>query len=367
MTGACKVAVLGAGGMGGTVIEHLRECEQVTEIIAHDLRAERVAELKEKYGIHATTNVDEILQDAEIKMVFVTASNEAHYPLVMAALAAGKAVMCEKPIADTLEKATEMVEKAEALGLFFQIGFELRYSKLYTTVKEWIDAGLLGTVVNTQCTYTCSEFHKKGSWRNRRDSGGMFGEKLSHYVDLPRWWIGSPVKNVYSVCSPKVIPYYEVRDNYHTVYRFDNGAVSELSFNMAVGETDAGDPLTDFLAKQKDDGHELRLLITGTAGAAATDVFRRTLKRWAFGDSPTQMTSTLVENLTWDKEKDHDYFHSTAAQTHDIVQRVINGQPPKTPARDALETMRLVFAAEESADTGKVIEMKDYKKLNCCP
>jgi predicted dehydrogenase len=57
----------------------------------------------------------------------------------------------------------------------------LRYSKLYTAIKDWADQGLLGQVVNTQCSYFCSEFHKKGSWRNKKATGGsMFGEKLSH-------------------------------------------------------------------------------------------------------------------------------------------------------------------------------------------
>ncbi len=357
-----KAAVLGAGGMGETVIRHLKECEEVSEILAQDIREERVAELKQEFDIHATSNLDEILGDSGVKVVFVTSSNDAHHPLVMAALAAGKAVMCEKPIATTLELATEMVEEAEKRGLFFQIGFELRYSTLYTTVKKWIDEGLLGEVVNTQCTYICSEFHKKGSWRNKLETGGgMFGEKLSHYVDLPRWWIGSEVADVYSACSPNVIPYYEVRDNYHTLYRFANGAVSELSFNMAVGETDSGDPLADIIDKQKDDGHELRYLVTGTRGAAATDVFRRFIKRWEFGDSPTQMTSKLVETITWDKDDDHLYFHSTTAQTRDIVGRVARGEPPMTPARDALESMRLVFAAERSADIGEVVKMADMR------
>jgi len=61
--------------------------------------------------------------------------------------------------------------------------------------------------VNTQFTYICSEFHRKGSWRNHKATGGsMFGEKLSHYVDLPRWWIGADIDTVFSVCAPNIIP-----------------------------------------------------------------------------------------------------------------------------------------------------------------
>lgn len=357
-----KAGVLGAGGMGGTVIEHLRECPLVAEIVAQDSRPERVAELKQKYGIRATTNLNDVLSDPDIKIVFVTSANHAHKELALASFAAGKPVMCEKPIATTLADARQMVEDAERRKAWFQIGFELRYSKLYTQIKQWVDQDRLGTVNNTSCTYICSEFHHKNSWRNKLATGGsMFGEKLSHYVDLPRWWIGSRVTEVYSACSPNVIPYYEVRDNYHTTYRFASGAVSHLTFHMAVGQTFDGDPLQDVLAQQKDDGHALTYLIVGTKGAASTDVFNRRIKRWEFGDSPQCMTSRLVEDLSWNPTDDHRYFHSTLDQTHDIVRRVTEGLPPMTPARDAYETMRLVEAAERSADANRVIRMNEVE------
>ncbi len=352
-----KTAVLGIGGMGMGAMNVSRKNDLVSEVIGYDINPERI-EYAKKQGHKATTDLKSILSDPEVKLVFVTASNDAHKPLVMAALEAGKAVMCEKPIATNLEDSRIMVEEAEKRGLFFQIGFELRYSRLYTQIKDWIDEGLLGDIINTQCTYLCSEFHCKGSWRNKLETGGsMFGEKLSHYVDLPRWWIGSPVKDVFSVCSPNVIPYYEVHDNYHTTYRFENGAVSQLSFHMAVGETFDGDPLMDYINQQKEDGHALRYLIVGTKGAASTDVFFRRIKRWEFGDSPKCMTSKWVEDLTWDPKDDQEYFHNNYGQLQDIIARVAAEKPPMTPARDAYETMKLVHAAEVSADTGKIVNL----------
>jgi predicted dehydrogenase len=348
--------------MGGSVIEHLKKNPRVKQIVAQDVREERVRELREKYGIHATTRLEEILGDPGIPLVFITSSNDAHKDLTIRSLAAGKAVMCEKPMATSLADAREMVRESERLRGFLQIGFELRYSKLYTKVKEWIDAGLLGQVVNTKCTYICSEFHHKGSWRNSPSTGGgMFGEKLSHYVDLPRWWIGTdvPVTEVYSLCAPNVIPYYTVRDNYHTMYRFGNGAVSQLTFMMAVAATFKGDPLQDVVSQQQGDGHTLQFLIEGTKGAAFTDVFYRRIKRWEFGDSPECMTSTWVEDLTWPTGEDHQYFHNTEDQTLDIVERVATGRPPMTPARDAYETMRLVFAAEQSADERRPVPLPE--------
>jgi predicted dehydrogenase len=352
-----KAAVLGVGGMGRGSMEDCRNSGLLEDVIGYDIAPSSFEWMKAN-NYTSSDNLDSILKDPQVGLVFVNSSNEAHKPLVLASLKAGKAVMCEKPIATTLADSKLMVEESEKRGLFFQIGFELRYSKLYMMVKDWIDQGVLGDVMNSHCYYICSEFHNKGSWRNKLSSGGgMFGEKLSHYVDLPRWWIGSRVTEAYSVCAPNVIPYYEVRDNFHTSYKFENGAVSQLTFHMAVGETFAGDPLRDHIEQQKEDGHALRYLIVGTKGAVSTDVFFRRIKRWEFGDSPECMTSKWVEDIVWDPKEDQIYYHNTHGQNLDIIQRVVAGQPPKTPARDAYETMKLVEAAELSADQGKPVNL----------
>src|ERR1035437_6597015 len=93
-----KVGVLGSGGMGEAVIQHLKLCKDVSDIVALDVRAERIGQLKAKYQIEGTTNFRDILADSAGKLGFVTASNDAHQALTLQALEAGKAVMCEKPM-----------------------------------------------------------------------------------------------------------------------------------------------------------------------------------------------------------------------------------------------------------------------------
>ncbi len=352
-----NVAILGAGGLGETVIKHLRDCPQAGRIVAYDIRKERLEELKKLHNVDVSADLNQVLADPTIRVVFITSSNDSHKALTIAALEAGKAVMCEKPMATTLADAEEMVNAAEHTKGFLQIGFELRYSKLYTKVKDWIDEGLLGQVVNTHCLY-CSSVYTKDAWRNKLSAGDTFPERLSHYVDLTRWWIGSEVSEVYSACSPNVVPYTEVRDNYHTTYRFKNGAVSHISYYMNYPAMFRGDPLADSVTDlQLGDGHKLRYIIVGTKGAAETDVFYRHIKRWQFSDTPERMVSDWVENLTWNYKEDQIHYHNTHDQTLDIVRRVAEGLPPKTSARDALQTMRLCFAAIESADEKRSVSL----------
>jgi len=359
---AIKVAVLGCGQMGEHVIRHLGDSPLISGIQVFDRHPERMKRLKELHPVEPAETLDHVLDDPTVKLVFITASNDAHKDLTMAALSAGKAVMCEKPMATILADAEEMVEAAERANGFLQIGFELRYSHLYTAVKRWIDQGLLGQVLNTHCFYCTSAWGREDTWRARTaKSGGMFGEKLSHYVDLPRWWIGGEVEEVYAVCAPNVIPYYEVHDNFHCSYRFRNGAVSQITFMMGPAATFRGDPLQNAVSQQAGDGHALRYTIYGQKGAAETDVFPRTIKRWEFGENDYGQSSDWVQTETWTPEQDFAYFHNTHDQALDIVRRVAEGEPPMTSARDSLETMRLCFAAEISATERRPVRMEELR------
>jgi predicted dehydrogenase len=354
-----KVGILGCGNMGATVVEHLKECSLVSGIIAQDIRPSHLEELRCKYGIEVTDSAEQLVSDKDVKVVFVTSSNDTHKDLTLMAMNAGKPVLCEKPMAVTLDDAREMVEESERLGVFLQIGFELRYSLLYTKIKEWIDSGLLGDIINTHCMYRVTAY-EKGAWRNDGSrAGGTFGERLSHYVDLPRWWIGTDVTEVISMCAPNVLEYMNVLDNYHTTYRFSNGAVSHVTFTMGTCTTHRGDPLRNRIGLQQGDGHTLSYVVMGTKGAASTDIFDRFIKRWEYQDTPSVLECNWVEDLHWPEDQDHFYFHNTTHQTWDIVRRISEGLPPMTPARDAYETMRLVAAAERSADTGQIIKLCD--------
>lgn len=359
---AIGVAILGSGQMGQNVLRHIVDSPMVRGITVFDRNPERMEALKQGFGVKATAILEDILEDPEIKLVFVTASNNAHKELTVTALEAGKAVMCEKPMATTLADAEAMVEAAERTKGFLQVGFELRYSHLYTTVKRWIDSGLLGRVLNAQCTYLSSAWGRRDVWRvASKTSGGMFGEKLSHYVDLVRWWVGDVVEEVYATCAPNVISYYEVHDNYHCTYRFKNGAVGQLTFMMGTAATFRGDPLQNAVSQQAGDGHMLRYMIYGEKGAAETDVFPRKIKRWEFGADDYGQTSDWVQTETWDPERDFAYFHNTHDQALDIVRRVAEGEPPSINPRDALETTRLCFAAELSAAERRPVRLDELK------
>jgi len=350
-----KAAILGFGRMGEHVLQALRDMPEISRVIAYDvdpLRRDPALRL----GADFSPSLDAVLRDPEVRLVFITSPNHTHSRLAGRALRAGKAVLLEKPIAETFRKSRHVVELAEELGTYLQIGFELRYSHLYRWVKDAIETGQIGSVVGVDCRYLCSEFHGKGSWRNDpATGGGMFAEKLCHYIDLPRWWLSDEIECVASFSAPNVVPYFQVRDNYRAIYRFAGGAAASIHFVMYSASAFAGDPLQNTVSQQLDDGHELRFLVTGSCGALETDVFRRRFRRWEFTDSPKGLISRLVETKSWPEDADHFHFHNTTAQAQDCVRRVLRGLPPAIAPMDALATMAAVEATEKSTDAGRMI------------
>ncbi len=352
------VAVLGLGGMGKTHVEAAKASPYVGKIYGYEPEHERAVSRGKELEIETTSNLDSILGNPKIKLVYIAAINAVHAELTDKELRAGKAVLCEKPMGETLAEARFMIKAEKDTGNFLQIGFEARYSTLYTTAKAWIDAGLIGRPVNCHCRYYCSEFHKKNTWRSN-SSGTLIGEKLSHYLDLQRWFMGDEVDEVFSMNSPNVVDYFNHPDNHQINMRFRNGAVSNLNFIMFIGETDHSDPLLEMIDKQSDDGHHLQYYIFGTKGAIETDVFRRRIRRWEFSDSPEQLVSKIVETIRFPKEEDQTWFHNVHGQNLRIAELVAKGMKPEVSAKNAYETMRVGFAAEISEREKRIVKIAE--------
>ena len=221
---------------------------------------------------------------------------------------------------------------------------------------------MIGTPVDCHCRYYCSEFHRKNTWRSNNTGSFLIGEKLSHYLDLQRWFIGEDVEEVYSLSAPKVVTYFNHRDNHQINLKFKNGAVANLNFIMYLAETDHSDPFLEILKKQATDGHALTFYIFGTKGGIETDVFNRRLRRWEFSDGPEQLISKITETITYEAKDDQEWIHNTTGQNIIISELVAKGLPPGVSSMEAYKTMQLCFAAEMSEDENRVIKISEINK-----
>lgn len=345
--------VVGLGGNGAGAVRAALDSPHVHRVVGVDLIEDRCAQAREKFGIETTLSFDQALGDRDLELIYISTSNASHYPLAKAGLERGKKIFTEKPMGITLEETEDMVRAVRATGGWLGVGFELRhYSKLYAGVKEIIDSGEIGELRHINCQYSISPYGNstdKERWKhNLKLSGGIFQEKLCHYIDLPRWWDGTRVERFIATRSENVIPYYEVSDNVEVTYQFASGAVSHLTFLMAAAGAGAGDLIdTGDLTKQIGEGYRLYFQVVGTRGAVEANVFHREMRVFRHPGHPEAGDkSRMVRKETWKSEDDHLYFHNTRDEKIDAARRAALGLPPAIDPEDAAETMRICYEFE---------------------
>jgi len=355
------VAVVGVGSNGGGAVEAACANEHVGRVIGVDIDPAAGSWARKKFGLEIVRELAPVLADPGIHLVFISTPNATHAAIGKQAIEAGKAVCMEKPMGVNWTETEALLAAVRKTGGFLQVGFECRnYSRLYVDVKKILDSGEIGQLRHINCQYSLSPWGKD-CWHYRRDAaGGIFQEKLCHYVDLPRWWTGSPVRRFFCAKAANVMPYYEIADNVELTCQFANGVVSHLTFVYGAAGEGSGDLVnTDRLDKQRHEGYRLSYQLIGTEGAVEANVFWRELRVFHHPGKPgLGDKSKMVRKTQWIKHEDNLQFHNTADEKRDVIRRVAEGLPPALAPEDAAETMRLCYAAEEALESGewKIVE-----------
>lgn len=199
MSERIRVGVIGAGKIA--FLRHLpafKACEAAgtAELVAvADAVEENARNAAAQFGVpHTFTDYRELLQ-LPLDAVSICTPNAYHEPISLAALDAGKHVLCEKPLALDYAGARRMWERAEATGLKTAVNFRYRWIPAAGFARDLIRDGELGDIYHVYANYFNGSLHDPTtpiSWReSRAESGtGALGDLASHLIDLLRWWIG---------------------------------------------------------------------------------------------------------------------------------------------------------------------------------
>ncbi|MCD5994481.1 Gfo/Idh/MocA family oxidoreductase [Pseudomonas sp. CDFA 602] len=184
-----------------------------------------------------------LIADPDVDIVAITTPNHLHFPMAMAAIAAGKAVYCEKPLAVSLAQADEMRRSAEAAGVVTQVGYNYQHNPMIGLAKHMIAAGELGEIVSFQGEFSEDFMGDAGSpwsWRcEAAHAGGALADLGSHLLAMARYLLG----DIEAVCAdantvhrqrPASVGNPEQRsiavdDQTHALLRFANGARGTFS------------------------------------------------------------------------------------------------------------------------------------------
>lgn len=344
-----KVAVVGYGGMGGWHTEKLLKSDVAELAGIYDIRRER-NELAESRRIHAYGSLRELLQDSEVELVTVAVPNDAHEDVVVKALNAGKNVICEKPVALSLESLNRMIEAAEKNHVHFSTHQNRRWDVDYLAMKQVHDSGELGKVINIE-----SRIHGSrgipSDWRGEKvHGGGMLYDWGIHLIDQMLMIFGfENVESVYCICDH--ITNQEVDDGFRLDLNFKNGqraTVEVGTYNFIAMprfymRAEKGSALiTDWREEAQvvkcTHWHESEVLPVETAAGLTKTM------------APRDGITTDTYRVPKPQSDVHDYYRNFIA--------TIRGEATQCVTYDQMRTdLRVILAAFESAKEGKVVKL----------
>ena len=206
-------------------------------VAACDLSPSALDAFLPAHDIERTQSLDALLARDDVDAVYVATPNDAHLGPVRAAAAAGKAVLCEKPVARTLAEAEALLDAVREAGVPYGTAFDQRFHPAHVALREIIEDGALGTVTAVRIRYACwtgpdwaPDENPHDNWRADPDraGGGAFLDLAPHGLDLTQVLLGEPLTDVAALLQHRVHD-YAVDDGAALVARTAGGALLNLS------------------------------------------------------------------------------------------------------------------------------------------
>ena len=202
MSEPIRIGIIGAGFARTTQIPGFQNCEDAKIVAITSAHREHAAEVAQQFGIE---NVEDdwrsLIARSDIDLVSIVTPVVTHCEMTLAALDAGKAVLCEKPMAMDVQEAKLMMERAKAAGVLALIDHELRFLPGRRKVHELLRRGDIGKVKHATLTFRSdsrADVNRPWNWwSDVKQGGGALGAIGSHVIDGFRWLLGAEVAEVF--------------------------------------------------------------------------------------------------------------------------------------------------------------------------
>lgn len=189
---AVRIGLVGAGGFGQFCMEAFAQMSDVRPAAVADISAGAAKEAAGRFNVPCYTDAMEMIAREKLDLVHIATPPASHHQLVLACAKARKHVLCEKPLATSVEHAREMLDACRRADVICPVNFVLRYNSVTEAVHQVIASGVLGSPLSARLT-NCASDSKLGPghwfW-DKQVSGGIFIEHGVHFFDLYNHWLG---------------------------------------------------------------------------------------------------------------------------------------------------------------------------------
>jgi len=222
-----------AHGHANVYCQVLKDFPDARLVAAWDDHAERGGAAAQRYDIPLRPSPAQVLEDPQVDAVIVTCETNRHADLIKQAAAAGKHILCQKPLATTLADCDRIIAAVRQHGVRFSMAFQMRHDPVNQKIKELLDAGAVGKVAVVRRRHSIGVLldpnfvNGPSRWHiDPQANVGMFFDDATHAADWFYWMLGRPrsvmaeIDNVVTNVAPD--------DNGVAIYRFAQGEIGVL-------------------------------------------------------------------------------------------------------------------------------------------
>lgn len=339
-----RVGLIGSQFISTIHAESLKRCPQAVLTAVASPTPGNAQRLAQRFEIPAAfEDYRQLLARPEIQMVVVGAPNHLHCQIVLDAAAAGKHVVIEKPLCLNLKEADQMIAACRTANVKLMYAEELCFAPKYVRLKQLLDSGSLGRPTLMKQSEKHDGPHAAHFWDVNRSGGGVTMDMGCHAIEFFRWMLGRPaITSVYAHMSTQVHgDKTRGDDNAILILEFANGVVcvAEESWTKLGGMDD-------------------RAEVHGSAGVAYADLLHgnaiETYSAGGYDYAVEKAGSTKGWSFTIYEEAWNYGFHAEMEHFVDCVQ---NDKQPLVTGEDGRVVLEVLFAAYESARTGRRVTL----------
>lgn len=326
------IAVLGAGRIGQVHAHNIAAHPALRLKYVFDPRTAPAEELASRTGAAVARGLDEVLADPAIAGIVIASSTDAHLDQCVRAAAAGKAILCEKPLDMDLQRARQRREQLGGNDVRLMLGFNRRFDPHFATLKQRLEAGDVGTL---ETLHIISHDPGPPPLSYIQVSGGMFKDMSIHDFDMARWLLGAEPVEVFVYASSLVDPAIGAAGDVDTakiLLRTANGRICMISNSRRSGY-----------------GYDQRIEAFGSRGQLRADnVLESSVSAWG----EAGMASSALQNFFL-----HRYAEAYRRELDHFVHILQGEVTPAVGYHDGVAALVLAEAAQASARSGKAVAL----------
>lgn len=334
-----NVAVIGCSGMAQNHMKGVVACKDAALYAVCDIHKEILDKTLEKFSpVKSTTDYKELVSDQNVDAVIIVTPDQLHLEMTSAFLKAGKHVLCEKPMALSMDECNKMIEIERQTDKILMVGQICRMTPAFKMAKGLVEEGKIGELFFVESEYAHCYDDAKGvdNWRVTPERDGFIGGGC-HAVDLLRWIAGDPTE-VTAYANHKCLNDWPSNDCTIAIFKFPDNVIGKVFASTGC---------------KRD--YTMRTVLYGTKGTIICDNTSPSISLYTDDGKLPNGKPTYRYPRQYPIDINN---HNAAQEVFDFIDAIVNNKPSPVSSVEGASTVAVCCAAVESARGNKTVNIK---------